>query len=287
MARQLFNSPEKQWVRKHIWLEVLKQFRAQVAEDLKYLTFAGAEGHDIELFATQERLILLENIHVWESSADAAALIQQKYGLTLKVKQGEAFDLCRKKDEKSFFPFQIINLDYTSGAFGGQTPRWIPTKLETIQVILSTQRECATSFLLFLAFAAGPDVDTEIGRVFVHKAAFDLAKRLGHTEPLFNLTRNLSNTYADTLAAIIPCIIIRMGGEQSFDTQCLKKSVYHPYRSRKTTMLNFVFSLTYENPPLTSSTLQNMMRMDGAIEKRQHESWKVPLIDVNSRLRNK
>jgi hypothetical protein len=287
MARQLFNSPEKQWVRQRLWLTAVKQLRTEIPGELKYLTFAGAEGHDIELFVTQKHLVLLQNVHVWEASAQAAGALRNKYGLTLRIKQGEAFDLCRSKDEKSFFPFHIINLDYTSGAFGGQAARWLPTKLETVQTVLNNQKECGTSFLLFLAFAAGDDVDTEVGRVFVHKAAFDLAKRLGRTEPLFKLTRNVPKTYAETLAGIIPCIIVRMGGEQSFDTQCLNKSIYRPYRSRKTTMLNFVFSLTYDGSPLTSSTFQNMKRIDETIEKRQHESCEIPLIDVNSRIRQK
>jgi hypothetical protein len=287
MARQLFNSPEKQWVRKHLWMPALQELKAETPTDIKYLTLAGAQGYDIDLFATQQGLLLAENIRVWESSAEAAKTLGNKYGPALRIKQGEAFDLCKTKDEKSFFPFHAINLDYTSGAFGGQAPRWIPTKLETVQVILNNQRECATSFLLFLAFAAAPDVDTELGRVFVHKAAFDLAKRLGHTESLFNLTRNPSSRYAETLATIIPCIVVRLGGEHSFDAQCLKKSVYRPYKSNKTTMLNFVFRLAYENPALTSSTFQNMTLMEDTIAKRQHEACKLPLIDVNSRVRKR
>lgn len=287
MTRQLFNSPEKQWVRRRLWLPALRDFRAAFSTDIKYLTFAGPEGHDIELFARTNRLIRIEDVRVWENDPHVANLLTKKYGPTLQIKQGDAFDLSQASKERGYFPFNVINLDYTSGAFNLDKPRWLPTKLQTAQEIIKNQREHATSFLLFFAIAASPDVDTELGKLFVHKAAFDLAKRLGRTEPLFNLTRALPSTYPDTLATVIPCTLIRMGAENSFDTRCRAKAVYRPYRSRKTTILSFVLTFDYDQPALTLSAHQNVTLLDQSIDERQHEACALRLVDVNSLLSHK
>lgn len=284
MPRQLFNSPEKQWVRQKLWLPAFEAFRPQISGEPRYLTFAGPQGHDLELFVTQRNLIRLQNVRVWENSPDAISRLTEKYGPTLNVKQGEAFDLCKAKAERGFFPFQIINLDYTSGAFHVDQPRWLPTKFETIQTIINHQREHATSFLLFLAVAAQSDVDGELGRLLVQKAAFDLAKRLGRTEPLFNLTKNQKGTYPETLATIIPCIVIRMGSEHHFDTRCTGKVVYRPYRSTKTTIVSFVFTFQYDQVALTLSNHQNLTFFDASIEERQREACSLKVIDVNAKI---
>lgn len=287
MARQLFNSPEKQWIRRRLWLPALRAFRAASSTDIKYLTFAGPEGHDIELFTRTNRLIRVEDIRVWENDPHVANLLTKKYGPTLQIKQGDAFDLCQASKERGYFPFHVINLDYTSGLFHLEKPRWLPKKLQTAQEIIKSQRDHATSFLLFFAIAATADVDTELGKLFVHKAAFDLAKRLGRTEPLFNLTRDVPSTYPDTLAAVTPCILIRIGAENGFDTRCRGKAVYRPYRSRRTTILSFVLSFDYDQPALTLSSHQNATLLDQSIDQRQHEACELRLVDVNSLLSRK
>lgn len=282
---ELFNSPEKQWLRRRIWLPALRQHRDRTLGDLHYLTLAGPEGHDIDLFCNKSKLIKMEHVRVWESSADAARTLSRKYGPPLKIKQGEAFDLCRAQDERRLFPYDVVNLDFTSGAFNVQHARRLPQKVEVIENIIKNQEECASSFLLFVAFAGGADVDTDLGRLFVHKAAYDVATRLGHTEPLFNLTRNMPRAYPSILAAVLPCIFIRGAGEGNFDGACLSKSVYRPGRSRRTVIVSFVFSMTYDYPALSQSFHHSITRMDGIISERQRESLSVSVIDINRRVR--
>jgi hypothetical protein len=287
MRRQPFNSPEKIWVRERLWLPRLRTFKAQTTADLKYLTFAGPEGHDIELFSLKRKLIKLEKVHVWEKSEANAASLRTKYGPTLAMKVGEAFNLVTARDQRSLFPFHVINLDYTSGAFNLKETRWTPTKFETMENVIAIQRECASTFLLFLAVAAAGDVDTELGKTLVQKAAFDLATRLGRTAPLFILTRNLSRKYPAVLADVIPCAVIRIGGEKCFDACCIGKAVYRPFRSRKTAILSLVFSFEFVNPPLSQSFHQIITGMDRIIERRQRDSFSVPLVDVNEKVRHR
>ena len=189
MQRALFNSPQKKWVRQFFWLPAMEAFRARASQELKYLTFAGPEGYDIDFF-TQNNIIRLEKIRVWERSADAARALQTKYGLAFQVKIGEAFDLSKSRDERQYFPHSVINLDFTNGAFQLSRARHIPHKFELISNIMGAQREHTESFLLLLAFAGAADVDSDHGKAFVQKTAFDLATRFGYTEPLFNLTRD-------------------------------------------------------------------------------------------------
>jgi branched-subunit amino acid transport protein AzlD len=287
MRREHFNSPEKRWVRERLWLPKLRAFRAHTTEDLKYLTFAGPEGHDIELFCVRRKLIQLERVHVWEKFPSVAGSLRDKYGPMLDIKQGEASDLVKAKDERRRFPFHVINLDYTEGAFNMQQTRWTPIKVETLENVVAIQRECASSFLLFLAVAAAADVDTEIGRSFVQKMAFDVATRLGRTEPLFILTRNLSRQYAAVLADVLPCAVIRIAGEKCFDASCIGKAVYRPFGSRRTTILSLAFSFEYANPPVSQTFHQIITVMDRTIETRQRDSFSVPLVDVNERIRRR
>lgn len=262
----------------------MEEFSRTYDKDLKYLTFAGPEGFDIEFFVDRG-IFKLDNVRVWEKSADVMSALQAKYGLDFKVKLGEAFDLAKSRDERSFFPHSIINLDFTNGAFNLNRPRHTPHKFELVSNIIATQREHMESFLLLLAFAATADVDTEYGKGFVQKTAFDLATRFGYTGPLFNLTREPNKTYSQTLAAVIPCSVIRQGAEYFYDTQCLGKALYFPFGRKRTAMLCFIFQLTYDNPPLSETNLQILKRMDEVVIRRQEQSFKMPLVNVNNIMR--
>jgi hypothetical protein len=286
MARTLFNSPQKKWLRQYFWLPAIADFKAALNQDLTYLTFAGPEGYDIDFF-TQGNVFKAENIRVWERSEDAARALQAKYGLAFQVKIGEAFDLSRAKDERRYFPRSVINLDFTNGAFQLSRPRHVPHKFELISNIIDAQREHTESFILLLAFAATADVDSDHGKAFVHKTAFDLATRFGYTEPLFNLTRDPDRTYPQTLGAVIPCAVIRLGGEHFYDTRCLGKALYFPYSVKRTGMICFVFQLTYDNPALSETTLHISTRMNQIVLRRQEESLALPTADVNKAVRTR
>jgi hypothetical protein len=284
MPQTLFNSPQKKWLRQFFWLPAMQTFKIASDKELKYLTFAGPEAFDIEFF-TKRDIFKLNNIRVWERSADSMRTLQAKYGLGFQVKLGEAFDLSKAKDERQAFPHSVINLDFTNGAFQLVRPRYTPNKFELISNIIAAQQEHTESFLLLLAFAATADVDTDYGKMFVQKTAFDIGTRFGFTEPLFNLTRDPERTYPQTLASIIPCAVIRLGGEYSYDTQCLGKALYFPYGKRRTAMLCFNFHLAYESPALSETSLQIRTRMDELVVRRQKESLNLPLQNVNKLMR--
>jgi hypothetical protein len=286
MSTSLFNSPQKKWVRQFFWLPAILEFKATASQELKYLTFAGPEGYDIDFF-TKRKVFTLDNVRVWERSTNAATELHIKYGPNFQVKTGEAFDLSSAKEEQRFFPHSVINLDFTNGAFQVPKARYIPHKFECINNIVRSQREHIESFMFLLAFAATADVDSDHGKAFVHKTAFDLATRFGHTEPLFNLTRDPDRTYPQTLAAVIPCAIIRLGGEHYYDTQCVGKALYFPYNNKQTGMLCFIFRLTYDNPALSETNLQVAERMKDVVLRRQEESLGLALTSVNQLARKK
>ena len=141
------------------------------------------------------------------------------------------------------------------------------------------------SFLLFLAFNVAPDADNAQGQAFVHKLAFDIATRFGATKALFNLTRNPKSRYGSILGDLVPTAIVKIGGDQAFDTSCVGKAVYRPYGLRKSTMLCLAFEFWYDNPALSQSAYFIARRMEETITKRQEESLGVELIDVNIRRR--
>jgi len=285
MPRELFNSPQKQWVREHFWLPAILEFKARAAGQLKYLTFAGPKAFDVDFF-TGKQIFNIENVRVWEMDHTAAAALKLKYGANFQVVVGQAFDLVKSAGERASFPHSVINLDFTNGAFHLKRPWYIPPKFELIDRVVSAQMECAESFLLLIAFAATHDVDNEYGKGFVQKLAFDIATRFGHTEPLFNLTRDAASWYPQILVSVVPCAVIRLGGEHSYDSRCIGKALYYPYGSKKTGMVCLMFSFTYDNPALSETSHQTSKRMDALIVKRQEESLGLPLTDVNKLLRS-
>jgi hypothetical protein len=284
VAHDLFNSPQKQWMREFFWLPILESFKARSKTDLRYLTFAGPKGYDIDFFVNKN-IFTLDNVRVWERSKDAADALIQKFGLDFHVKVGEAFDLSKAQKELCYFPHSVVNLDFTNGAFSLASARHMPHKMELISNVISAQREHAESFLLLFAVAATPDVDSAIGKAFVQKMAFDIATRFGHTEPLFNLTRAPDKTYAQVLAAVLPCAVIRLGGEQYYDTQCAGKALYSPGNSKRTSMLCLAFEFTYDHPPLSETNLQTSTRFEQTVVGRQQESLAMPLLDVNGQVK--
>jgi hypothetical protein len=286
MPRELFNSPEKQWIREEFWLPAIVDFKSRVATELKYLTFAGPKAFDVDFF-TKKNIFLIGNVRVWEMNHNTATELKQKYGPGFNVVVGQASELARSAQERPNFPHTVINLDFTNGAFHLKKPWHVPPKFELIEKIILAQGECTESFLLLAAFAATADVDSDFGKAFVHKLAFDIATRFGHTEPLFNLTREPVKSYPQVLASIIPCAVIRLGGEQLYDTSCVGKALYFPYNSRKTAIVCFSFILTYDNPALSETLHQSSKRMDEVVLKRQEESLRVPLLEVNKLLRPK
>ena len=280
----LFNSPQKQWVREHFWLPILRSLKERSTTALHYLTFAGPEGFDIEFFVNQG-IFELEHVRVWEKNQTAAEALLTKFGVNFQVKVGEAFTLSSAHKEREFFPHSVINLDFTNGAFQVQRPRALPTNFEITENLIAAQREHAASFILLLAFAANADVDSEVGKAFVQKAAFDLATRFGHTEPLFDLTRDPVKMHAKVLSTVIPCAVIRQGGEGFYDVQCLGKALYKPNNSKVTSMLCLAFEFSYDYPAMSETTLQTSTRFDDIVVSRQKESLTLPLQDVNQILR--
>jgi hypothetical protein len=280
----LFNSPQKQWVREHFWLPILLSLKERSTTHLRYLTFAGPEGFDIQYFVEQG-IFDLEHVRVWERSQPAATALLTKFGVNFQVKVGEAYTLAKAHNERDFFPHHVINLDFTNGAFQVSRPRALPTSFEITENLIAAQREHATSFVLLLAFAANADVDSEIGKAFVQKTAFDLATRFGHTEPLFDLTRDPVKMHAKVLSSVIPCAVIRQGGEAFYDVQCLGKALYTPNNSKVTSMLCLAFEFTYDYPAMSETLLQTSTRFDEIVVARQKESLALPLQDVNRLLK--
>jgi hypothetical protein len=287
MARELFNSPEKKWIREHFWLPRLLDFKARLPPDIRfrYLTFAGPEGRDIECFTQGHRVFAIRDIRVWERSTESASLLRQKFGPELQIKEGEAFTLSSSFGEQQapLFPYAVINLDFSDGFFNVRTRRAEPHKFEVIENIIRSQQRHACGFLLLLAFNVAPDVDNAEGQVFVHKMALDIATRYGATKALFNLTRGAKQNYSEVLGDLVPAAVIRAGGEHAFDTVCTGKAVYRPYGRRKSTMLCLSFEFLYDNPPLSQSRHFVSQRMEEVIGKRQEESLLVKVILVNER----
>ena len=118
MARELFNSPEKKWVREHFWLPSLLSFKARFPPDtrFRYLTFAGPEGRDIEFFTQEHRVFAIADIRVWEKSDGAASKLGQKFGPELQVKPGEAFTLSSAEKRYHSSPMRSLTLTSPMGS---------------------------------------------------------------------------------------------------------------------------------------------------------------------------
>jgi hypothetical protein len=235
------------------------------------MTLCGAEARDVTLFL-RYRLITQENTVAWEASRIAADDIKVRYPRMVVV-PGNLHDLPTARGWHNHFPFDVINLDFTDRALGVNEREW-PQQLDTLRQICGLQRSAVRSFGLFLTangtYERGSDRPDEI----VMAVLDDAAKRLSDPVPLFRVVRDgLEKEYHLALLDAVPLVVIRIGFECGFDTQCSARWWYVPWNGKKhPPMVTFRFQFAWLNMPLSEPTVRTSTRLVERLALRQGDA---------------
>lgn len=273
---EVFNTPQKKFIRHEVWgkyAEIRK--KKSELEFIRYLTFPAEGCYDIKILENMGLLnvgqtdgkTIYKSVGFCETDPEKFARIQEKL-LGAKYHKGEYEKLVgaynHKLPEKAqrWFPFDVINLDFTSPLFR----RFSVNKEKVTNAILRTfqiQKIQSTSFTLFLTLPARKDDDVLKGKVKLESIVKDNLKdpRQEEFKGLFFEKYPVSldsyifdqMDYNEFLLLSVPKMVIKMGFQETFDVICRERFSYRGdhYDGRKnlTKMVTFVFECEFVGNP--------------------------------------
>lgn len=168
--------PEKQWVRRHVWLEAAKSIlkKKQKRGDerkIRYLTLPAYHRLDVSLFLKEGLLEITRSNGGTPEEVYVAAFENEPTKFALMQAQMPHFKLfgCESIEEvftdpgnkyygelRSLFPFDIINLDLTTNLMPKNEGPFSKT-MRAIDTIFDLQSGHAIDWALFLTFRNVPD----------------------------------------------------------------------------------------------------------------------------------
>lgn len=266
---EVFNTPQKKYIRHEVWGKYARIRKEKSTSDfVRYLTFPAEGCYDIKIL---EGMGLLKTVQIdgktkyksvgfCETDSEKFARIQQKLP-DAKHHNGEyeelvgAYDTAIPDKAQRWFPFDVINLDFTSPLFYW---KYSVNKEKVTNSILRTfqiQKIRRTSFTLFLTLPARKDDDVLRGKEKLDnivKENLGNPRQIQFKERFFEKYNvNLSTyifdqiDYREYLLMSIPKMVINMGIRESFDVVCCERFSYkgdhYDGRSNLTNMLTFVF----------------------------------------------
>lgn len=268
---EIFNTPQKRYIRHSVWADYAKKRKEKGnLSFIRYLTFPAVGCYDVGIL---KNLGLLETIEIdgiikynsvgfCEKDAEKFALIQEKlpgaryYKGRYEELVGAYGDLIPDKAQK-WFPFDVINLDFTSPLFSSNKNRVINSIKRTFEI----QKIKYNSFTLFVTLPARADHDTEDGK---DKLNENLKNNLTSSEmiefkekfvekfPGVNINEKIYTQmdYVDFLLISIPKMIVSMGTEEMFYVKCNERfsyvgDHYNGDSPNRSLMVKFVFECEY------------------------------------------
>lgn len=262
---EIFNTPQKKFIRHEVWCKYADKRKRKNAGFIRYLTFPAEGCYDIKLLEENGLLNVLKidgksiynSVGFCETNADKFTRIQEKLP-GAKYHNGEYEELVGAYNDElpekaqRWFPFDVINLDFTSPLFW----RYSTNKEKVTNAILRTfqiQKIRHTSFTLFLTLPARKNDDVLRGKKKLDSIVKEnLERQSGFREKFFEkYAVNLSSyifdqiDYREYLLISIPKMVLNMGINENFDVVCCERFSYrgdhYDGRSNPTNMVTFVF----------------------------------------------
>ena len=295
--RRLYTEdPAKHYVRMHGWLEPARQRLQKIhsqgrrkTDFVKYFTFPGEYAIDVLLFA--ENGILDENqlgfpgVVYCEKNIETANVIGKKLGRCRAVFRDTFENAVRRKDFRTYCPFDIINLDLTREIF----PVWESTESKTIHAIeelLSLHKDC--DFDLYLTFKSSPpETNKSAVREFIEmindnftthadlKQEFTRACGMDATQlQKKNATLFWCKSFPKWIfeTSIVDDIAGSLQGEYVYSRESKNREIYH--------IVTFVFEFRRKK-----SGLMGRHKMIKDVHANVFGSFSVPPFDVDSHLK--
>ena len=265
---EIFNTPQKKYIRHEVWGKYsgIRKEKSQL-DFIEYLTFPAEGCYDIKIL---ENMGLLRILHIngqtkyksvgfCETDPEKFARIQKKLP-DAKYHNGEyeelvgAYNSELPEKAQRWFPFDVINLDFTSPLFN----KYSANKEKVTMSILRTfqiQKIQRRSYTLFLTLPARQHGDVLRGKEKLDSIVKENLENPRQerfrekfyekydVDPSHNIFDQIE--YREYLLMSIPKMVINMGIRENFDVVCCERFSYrgdhYNGRKNKTNMLTFVF----------------------------------------------
>lgn len=267
----IFNTPQKRYIRHSVWADyATKRKEKDNLSFIRYLTFPAVGCYDVGVLHNLGLLKTLEidgitkydSVGFLEKDHEKFALIQEKLP-GARYHQGKYEDFIGAYGEnipdraQKWFPFDVINLDFTSPLFSSEKNKVTNAIKRTFEI----QKIKHQSFTLFLTLPVRLDGDTEEGKDrlnenlknnLINPDMIEFKEKFMEKFPDVNINEKIyaQIEYVDFLLTSIPKMIVSMGAEEMFNVKCnerfsYKGDHYNGESANKTLMVKFVFECEY------------------------------------------
>lgn len=250
---QIYNTPEKWYVRDK-WFNCAQERKEKNQRDfIRLLTLTSTKCYDVEFFR-DKGLISLTDTGYSPESVTFCEYIRERFVLIHNRLPGARGFLGRLEDlieagsthlthrAERWFPYDIINLDFTKPGFRHGEKK-TSLMMDTISKILMIQGFKEQSFSLFLTFPAIRSGNDVAG---IQQLNNCLDSNLGGRYPDFETAfrekypnARISN-YREFLLVVAPKLVIKYGQSSNFDVQCRERCTYIN-RGARAVMVTFIF----------------------------------------------
>jgi hypothetical protein len=254
---QIYNSPQKWYVRAK-WVNYASRRKERSGKKhINLLTLTSTKCYDIKLFQ-QAGLLLSTATGYAPHCLTFCEYNPERYARIRNLLPG-ARDWLGKLEKfvdagypyvpepaQKWFPYDVINLDFTQPGFKQKGAKTSIT-VRTIAKIFMIQRLKSHSFTLFVTLPAIRHGNDVTGKAELHNC---LQNNLDGSYPVFKKNflqkypRKAFRDYREFLLVVVPKLIIKYGQSESFDTKCLERCCYIN-EGAQTTMVTFMFDCEF------------------------------------------
>lgn len=258
---QIYNTPEKWYVREK-WIKCAQERKEKNHRDfIRLLTLTSTKCYDVKFFRDKGLLSLTDTGYSPES-VTFCEYIQERYVLIQNRLPGARGFLGKLEEfieagstrlthrAERWFPYDIINLDFTKPGFRHGEKK-TSLMMDTISKIFMIQGFKEQSFSLFLTFPAIRRGNDATGRQQLNNC---LNSNMGGRYPDFEnaflgkYPNAIISNYREFLLVLTPKLVIKYGQSRNFDVQCRERCTYIN-RGARAAMVTFIFDCEYVRLP--------------------------------------
>ena len=258
---QIYNSPQKWFVREK-WVQyAVNRKRANRRDFIRFLTLTSTKIYDVEflreheLIATTKAGYNPESITFCEHIPERYARIHNRLpGARGFLGSFEKFvgagNIGQPVQASKWFPYDVINLDFTAPCFrqkGKKTSRTMDA-IEKVFDFQKLKKQCFSFFLTLPALRGGDDLAgisqlNECLNANLRNEYRELKDKILQKYP-----RKRFPNHREFLLFMVPKLIIRYGQNFTFDVICKERFTYIADGAR-TVMITFIFDCEYVGLP--------------------------------------
>lgn len=252
----VYNTPEKAFVRSR-WVHFARQRMNSIpATSIRYLTLPGVGCFDVIEFR-RENLLKMDSdtqfnddgLAFCEKTPEKFARIRDKLtNARSYLGRYEQFvgagQIGVSREANTWFPFDVINLDFTGPLL---QPRGL---LDSVRktIIIQSQRQCSFTLFLTIKCAEGwesaervNELRTNMQLNLTQDSTADFRASFMRRYPRYNED---GIPFCELMSYAIPKLLIRDGIDRAFDVECVERYIYTG-TGNQSIMLAFIMNLEF------------------------------------------